>query len=321
MDLPRRRLLWLMASAALAPVVPKFARAQRYPSGPIRLIVGFAAGNAPDMVARLVGDRLSERLGQSVIVENRVGAASAIAAQTVASASPDGHTLLQITPANAINPDLSGGLNFVRDIAPVASVARGPMVMVVAPSFPASTLPEFIRYARENPDNLIVGSSSTGSTPYLALALFKMMVHTDLLHVPFRGTSQAISELLGGRVQLVLADMSAMGPIQSGTLRPLAVTSPAPPGMLPGVPIVSEFVAGYEASTWYGIGAPRSTPVEIIQKLNEQINAALMDAQVQARLTSLGFRLETGSPADFGKLIIEETEKWARVTKFIETKG
>jgi tripartite-type tricarboxylate transporter receptor subunit TctC len=180
MNLRRRRLLKLMVGATLAPTLPQIARAQRYPSGPIRLIVGFAPGNAPDMVARLLGDRLSERLGQSVIVENRVGAASAIAAQTVASAPPDGHTLLLITPANTINPDLSGGLNFVRDIAPVASVAGGPMVMVVAPSFPATTLPEFIRYAGENPDKVIVGSSSTGSTPYLALALFKMMVRTDL---------------------------------------------------------------------------------------------------------------------------------------------
>jgi tripartite-type tricarboxylate transporter receptor subunit TctC len=313
---PRRRFLQLLASAALLPAVPRIARAQRYPSRPVHLIVGFAAGNGPDIVARLTGEWLSQRLGQQVIVENRVGAASDIAVQAVVKAPPDGYTLLLITPANAINPNLSGGGNFIRDIAPVASVARGSFVVVVDPSFPAKTVPELIRYARANPDKVNLGSPGAGSAPYLSAVLFKMMTGIDMLHVPYRSTSHAVTELLGGRVQLVFADMSAIEFIKAGKLLALAVTTATPQEVLPGVPTLGEFVPGYEASTWYGIGAPRNTPVEIIERLNQETNAGLTDPKVKARLANLGFRTDASSPADFGKLIAEETEKWAKVTKF-----
>ena len=257
-----------------------------------------------------------ERLGQQVFVENRVGAASDIAVQAVVTAPPDGHTLLQITPANAINTTLSSGVNFIRDIAPIASVARGSFVVVVDPSFPAKTLPELIRYARADPDKVNLGSPGTGSAPYLSAVLFKMMTGINMLHVPYRSTSHAVTELLGGRVQLVFADMSAIEFIKAGKLLALAVTTAAPQDILPGVPTVSEFVPGYEASTWYGIGAPRNTPVEIIKMLNQEISAGLADPKVKARLANMGFTVNPNSPADFGKLIAEETEKWAKVTKF-----
>jgi tripartite-type tricarboxylate transporter receptor subunit TctC len=316
MRLPRRQLLLLVATAALLPTGSRFAHSQAYPSRPIHLIVGFAAGNGPDIVARLTGEWLSRRLGQQVVVENRVGAASDLAVQSVVKAPPDGYTFLQITPANAINTNLSGGVNFIRDVAPVASVARGSFVVLVAPSFPAKTLPELIRFARANPDNVNLGSPGTGSAPYLSAVLFKMMTGIDLLHVPYRSTSHAVTELLGGRVQLVFADMSAVEFIKAGSVLALAVTTDAPQDILPGVPTVGEFVPGYEASTWYGIGAPRDTPAEIIERLNKDINAGLADPDVKARLAKLGFTVAPGSPADFGRLIAEETEKWAKVTKF-----
>jgi len=313
---PRRRFLQLVAGAALLPALPQIARAQQYPTRPVRLVVGFAAGNAPDIVARLTGEWLSPRLGQQVVVENRVGAASDLAVQAVIGAPPDGHTLLQITPANAINTNLSGGANFIRDIAPVASVARGSFVVMVDPSFPAKTLPELISYARANPDKVNLGTPGTGSAPYLSAVLFKMMTGIDMLHVPYRGTSHAVTELLGGRVQLVIADMSAVEFIKAGKILALAVTTSTPQDILPGVPTVGQFVPGYEASTWYGIGAPKGTPVEIIEKLNSEINAGLSDPKVKARLATLGFTVDVSSPADFGRHIVEETTKWAKVTKF-----
>jgi tripartite-type tricarboxylate transporter receptor subunit TctC len=316
MKLPRRRFLHLAASAALVSTVPRIACSQGYPSRPVHLIVGFAAGNGPDIVARLTGEWLSRRLGQQVVVENRVGAASDLAVQAVVKSAPDGYTLLQITPANAINTDLSGGINFIRDVEPVASVARGSFVVLVDPSFPAKTLPELIRYTRANPDKVNLGSPGTGSAPYLSAVLFKMMTGIDMLHVPYRSTSHAVTELLGGRVQLVFADMSAIEFIKAGKLLALGVTTAAPQDILPGVPTVGEFVPGYEASTWYGIGAPRNTSVEIIEKLNNEINAGLADPNVKARLANLGFTVDPSSPADFGKHIAEETEKWAKVTKF-----
>lgn len=319
MKLPRRRFLHLAASAAVVTTAPRIARSQGYPSRPLHLIVGFAAGNGPDIVARLTGEWLSQRLGQQVVVENRVGAASDLAVQAVVKAAPDGYSLLQITPANAINTNLSGGINFIRDIAPVASVARGSFVLLVDPSFPAKTLPEVIHYARANPDKVNLGSPGTGSAPYLAAVLFKMMTGTEMLHVPYRSTSQAVTELLGGRVQLVFADMSAIEFIKAGKLLAVAVTTAGPQDILPGVPPLGEFVPGYEASTWYGIGAPRNTPVEIIAKLNNEINAGLADPNVEARLAGLGFTVDPGSPAAFGKLIVEETEKWAKVTNFAGT--
>jgi tripartite-type tricarboxylate transporter receptor subunit TctC len=309
----------LAASAALLPAMPRVVRAQRYPSRPVRLIVGFAAGNAPDIIARLTGDWLSQRLGQQIVVENRVGAASDLAVQAVIKAPPDGHTLLQITPANAINTNLSGGANFIRDIAPVASIARGSFVVMVEPSFPAKTLPDLISYARANPDKVNLGTPGTGSAPYLSAVLFKMMTGLDILHVPYRGTSHAVTELLGGRVQLVIADMSAIEFIKSGKIRALAVTTAAPQDILPGVPAVGQFVPGYEASTWYGIGAPKDTPAEIVAMLNKEINVGLADPKVKARLANLGCTVDVSSPADFGKHIAAETEKWAKVTKFAGT--
>jgi len=299
--------------------MPRIARAQRYPSRPVRLIVGFAAGNAPDIIARLTGDWLSQRLGQQIVVENRVGAASDLAVQAVIKAPPDGHTLLQITPANAINTNLSGGANFIRDIAPVASIARGSFVVMVEPSFPAKTLPDLITYARANPDKVNLGTPGTGSAPYLSAVLFKMMTGLDMLHVPYRGTSHAVTELLGGRVQLVIADMSAIEFIKSGKIRALAVTTAAPQDILPGVPPVGQSVPGYEASTWYGIGAPKDTPAEIVATLNKEINAGLADPKVKERLASLGCTVDASSPAAFGKHIAAETEKWAKVTKFAGT--
>jgi len=313
---PRRRFLQLVAGAALLPAAPRIVRAQQYPTRPVRLVVGFAAGNAPDIVARLTGEWLSQRLGQQIVVENRVGAASDLAVQAVIHAPPDGHTLLQITPANAINTNLSGGANFIRDIAPVASVARGSFVVMVDPSFPAKTLPDLIAYAKANPDKVNLGTPGTGSAPYLSAVLFKMMTGLDLLHVPYRGTSHAVTELLGGRVQLVIADMSAIEFIKSGKVVALAVTTSTPQDILPGVPTVGQFVRGYEASTWYGIGAPRNTPVEIIEKLNKEVNAGLVDPKVKARLATLGFTVDISSPAAFGRHIADETEKWAKVTKF-----
>jgi tripartite-type tricarboxylate transporter receptor subunit TctC len=317
---PRRRFLQLAAGAALLPAATRIARAQRYPSRPIRLIVGFAAGNAPDIIARLTGEWLSQRLGQQIVVENRVGAASDLAVQAVISAAADGHTLLQITPANAINTNLSGGANFIRDIAPVASVARGSFVVMVDPSFPAKTLPELISYAKANPSKVNLGTPGTGSAPYLSAVLFKMMTGLDMLHVPYRGTSHAVTELIGGRVQLVIADMSAIEFIKSGKIRALAVTTATPQDILPGVPPVGQFVPGYEASTWYGVGAPRKTPPEIIELLNKEINAGLADAKLKARLANLGCTVHASSPAEFGKHIAEETEKWAKVTKFAGAK-
>lgn len=312
----RRTFLQILAGVPLLPGIPDLARAQSYPSRPVRLVVGFAAGNAPDLVARLTGEWLSERLGQQVVVENRVGAASDLAVQAVIGAPPDGHTLLQITPANAINTTLSSGANFIRDVAPVASVARGSFVVVVEPSFPARTLPEFIRYAAANPGKINMGSPGTGSAPYLSAVLFKMMTGLDMLHVPYRSTAQAVTELLGGRVQLVFADMSAAEFIRTGKLVALAVTAAVPQANLPGVPAAGEFVPGYEASTWYGIGAPAKTPAAIVERLNREINAGLADPKLKARLASLGFAVDAGSPADFGRLIAAETEKWGRVTKF-----
>jgi tripartite-type tricarboxylate transporter receptor subunit TctC len=235
MKLPRRRFLHLAASAALVSTAPRVVSSQQYPSRPIHLIVGFAAGNGPDIVARLTGEWLSQRLGQQVVVENRVGAASDLAVQAVVKAAPDGYTLLQITPANAINTNLSGGINFIRDVAPVASVARGSFVVLVDPSFPAKTLPELLRYAKTNPEKVNLGSPGTGSAPYLSAVLFKMMTGIDMLHIPYRSTSQAVTELLGGRVQLVFADMSAIEFIKTGKLLALAVTTAAPQEILPGV--------------------------------------------------------------------------------------
>ena len=316
MNRSRRQFLELMAGAAGIPAASKIALAEQYPSQPIHLIVGFPAGNAPDTIARLTGDKLSHRLGQPVIVENRVGAASTIAAHAVATAAPDGYTLLQITPANAINPGLRGGLIFMDAITPVASVARGPLVVVVKADSPIKTMPDLIREARATPDKITVGSTGTGSTPYLSAALFKMMTGISTLLVPFRGSSQAATEVLGGRTNVAFVDMSVNSLIQSGSLRALAVTTAARQQTLPGIPSVAESVPGYEASTWYGIGAPKGTPSDIVERLNREINAGLDDAKVKTALANLGIELDLGKPDEFGKRIAKETGKWAEVSKF-----
>jgi tripartite-type tricarboxylate transporter receptor subunit TctC len=320
MMIERRRFLQIAAGASLISSLSSGARAQAYPSSSIRLVVGFPPGNAPDTVARLMGNRLSGQLGQSIVIENRAGAASGIATRLVASAAPDGYTLLQVTPANAINPDFGGGGFFVRDIAPVASVARGPMVLVVAASSSVKSVADVIAQARSKPDTINIGSPSTGSTPYMAAALFKMMTSLNITHVPFGGSAEALNELLGGRVQVAIADMSAIELIRAGTVRAVAVTTDKRQKALPDVPTVGETVPGYEASTWYGIGAPRATPPQVIERLNLAIKAALDDQSLTTRLNTLGFEPETGPSSAFGKLVEEETAKWVNVTKFVEAR-
>jgi tripartite-type tricarboxylate transporter receptor subunit TctC len=308
-------LLQLVASAAALAALSAVACAQTYPARPVHLVVGFSPGSGPDIIARLTAEWLSERLGQQFIVENRPGAASNIAAGMVVRAPPDGYTLLEITSANAINATLYAGLDFVRDIAPVASVASAAFVLVVEPSFSAKTLTELIAHAKANPGKVNVGSSSTGTTPYMSTVLFKMMAGIDVLHVPFRSTPQAITELLGGRIELVVADMSAIEFIKAGKLRALAVTTTTRQDALPDVPSVADFVPGYEATTWYGLGAPKSTPSEIIERLNTATNAALAEPKNKTQLADMAFTVTAGSPASFGKLIASETEKWGKVTR------
>jgi tripartite-type tricarboxylate transporter receptor subunit TctC len=318
MKLPRRNFLHLAAGVAALPVMPRFAWAQAYPSRPVRLIEGFGAGGAPDIVARLIGQWLTERLGRPFVVENRAGANGNIATEAVARASPDGYTLLLVVSSNAINATLYNRLNFdfVRDIAPVASIARAPLVMEVHPSVPANTVPEFIAYAKVNPGQINMGSAGIGSGPHVAGELFKMMTGVNLFHVPYRG-AQVLIGLIGGQVQVYFGIMvSSLEHIRAGKVRALAVTTATRSAALPDIPTVGESVAGYEASAWWGIGAPRNTPVEIIEKLNKEINAALADPKIKAQLADLGGTTLGGSPGDFGKLIADETEKWAKVVKF-----
>jgi tripartite-type tricarboxylate transporter receptor subunit TctC len=319
MKLPRRKLLRLMAGAAAFPTVPRFAWAQAYPSRPVRWIVGFTPGGATDIVARLVGQLLSERLGQSFIIENRPGAGSNIATEAVVRAPSDGYTLLLVGPANAVNATLYEKLNynFIRDIAPVASISREPNVMVVNTSVPAKTVPEFIAYAKANPGKINMASSGNGTSVHVAGELFKMMTGISMAHVPYRGAAPAVTDLLGGQVQVMFASMpSSIEYIRAGKLRPLAVTSAMRSEALPDIATVADFVPGYEASSVYGIGAPRATPAEVIDKLNKEINAILADPKAKARLGDLGGTALPGSPADFGKLIADETEKWGKVVKF-----
>jgi tripartite-type tricarboxylate transporter receptor subunit TctC len=319
MKLPRRQFLRLAAAAVALPAVSRLAAAQTYPSRPVRLIVGFAVGGGSDIVARLTGQWLSERLGQPVMVENRTGAGSNIATEIVVNAPADGHTLLLATTGNAVNATLYEKLdfNFIRDIAPVAGVIRAPNVMLVNPTVPAKTVPEFIAYARANPAKVNMGSGGNGSPVHMAGELFKMMAGVNLVHVPYRGEALALTDLLGGQVQVVFGSIpSSIGYIRAGVLRPLAVTTAARAETLPDVPPLADFVPGYEMSSWYGIGAPRKTPAEVIDKLNIEINAALADPKFKARLADLGGMALGGSPSALAKLIAEETEKWAKVVKF-----
>jgi len=319
MKLPRRQILHLAAGAAALPAVSRIAWAQAYPSRPVRLIVTTAAGGSPDIIARLIGQWLSERLGQPIIVDNRPGAGTNIGTEIGVRAPPDGYTLLMALSANAINATLYDKLpfNFIRDTAPVASIASIPLIMEVNPSVPAKTVPEFIAYAKANPGKINMASGGSGTPAHVAGELFKMMAGINMVHVPYRGEGLALPDLISGQLQALFGVMPAsLGYIKAGKLRALAVTTAKRQELLPDVPTVGEFLPGYEARGWYGIVGPKATPVNIIEKLNQEINAALADPSMKTRLTDLGCAVFAGSPADFGKFIAEETEKWAKVIKF-----
>src|SRR5215813_11217275 len=316
MKLLRRQFLYLAAGAAALPAVSRVAWAQAYPSRPVRLIEGFGAGGAADIVARLIGQWLSERLGQSFVIENRSGAGSNIGAEAVVRAPPDGYTLLLVTASNAINATLYDKLsfNFIRDIAPVAGIVHVPLVMEVHPSVPARTVAEFIAHAKANPGKINLASAGIGSTTHAAGEMFKMMAGLDLLHVPYRGP-QVISALLAGDVPQVYFGplLSSIEYVRTGKLRALAVTTTTRSDVLPDVPVLSDTLPDYEASAWYGIGAPKSTPAELIERLNKEVNISIADPKFKARLANLGGTVLGGSPADFGKLISDETKKWGKV--------
>jgi tripartite-type tricarboxylate transporter receptor subunit TctC len=324
MKLPhRRQLLHLAAGAAALPVMSHVAWTQAYPSRPVRIIGGFAAGGGVDITARLIGQWLADRLSQPFVVENRAGASGNIGTEAVVNAPPDGHTLLLATIPNAVNATLYETLNFnfIRDIAPVAGIIRVPQVLLVHPSVPANTIPEFIAYAKVNPQKINMGSAGSGSAPHLAGALFSFLAGIKMVHVPYRGQAVALSDLLSGQVQVFFATTPGMTDfIRSGRLRALAVTTFSRARVLPDLPTVGEFLPGYEASQWYGLGAPKRTPSEIVDKLNREINAGLADPGMKARFADIGGEPLGGSPADFGKLIAEETEKWGKVVKFANIK-
>jgi tripartite-type tricarboxylate transporter receptor subunit TctC len=319
MELSRRRLLALTAASLAAAGGPRVARADVYPSRPVHWIVGFAPGGSTDILARVIGQYLSEKLGQTFIIENRPGAGSNIATEVVVNSAPDGYTLLMISPAHAVNATLYDKLsyNFLRDIAPVAGISREANVMVVSPSFPATTVPAFIAYAKANPGKVNMASSGVGTSVHVAGELFNMMAGLKMTHIPYRGAGPAITDILGGQVQVMFAAMpSAFEHVKTGRLRALAVTTAARLATLPDVPTVGEFLPGYEASSWYGIGAPRATPPDIIDTLNRAMNAGLADPRLKTRLGELGGMMLGGTPAEFGKLMADETEKWAKVVKF-----
>ena len=324
MQSSRRRFLQLASGSAVLPLLPRVAQAESYPNRPVRILVGFAAGGNFDLVARLLGQSLSERLGQPFVIENRPGAASNLATEAAIRAPADGYTLLLGGAVNAVNATLLDKLSFdfVRDIAPVSGVVQFANVMTVGPSFPAKTIPEFITYAKANPEKINHGSSGNGTTQHLAGELFKMMTGVGFTHVPYRGASQAITDLLGGQVQVLFEPLPAsIEHIKSGKLRALAVTSAARSAALPDLPAVSEFVSGYEASGWNGICAPKNTPADVVEKLNGAINASLADPKLAARLADMGAASIAGSPAQFGALIASETDKWAKVIRAANVKA
>jgi tripartite-type tricarboxylate transporter receptor subunit TctC len=323
-QLPRRHFLRVAASAAALPLAPPVVRAQAYPSRPVRIIVGVVAGGSPDILARLMGQYLSERLDQPFVIENRPGAGNNIGTEAVVRAPADGHTLLLITPANAINATLYARLsfNFINDIAPVGGITQVSNVVLVHPSVPARTIPEFIAYAKANPGKVNMASGGNGTSAHLAGELFKLMTGIELVHVPYRGAGAALPDLLGGQVQVMFGTMpSSIEYIRSGGVRALAVTTEARSDVLPDLPTVADYVPGYEASSWYGIGAPRNTPSEIIDKLNKAINAGLADPKLKARLADLGGTTLAISPAEFAKLIADETEKWGKVVRATNIKA
>jgi tripartite-type tricarboxylate transporter receptor subunit TctC len=324
MKLPRRAFLHLAAGAAALPALSRFAWGQAYPTRPVRLIVPIAPGGAQDILARVMGQWLSERLGQPFVIDNRPGGGSNIGTEAVVRAPADGHTLLLIPPDSAINATLYDKLNFnfVRDIAPVAGVYRGAYVMVVNPSVPAKTVPEFIAYAKANPGKINMASVGIGSGPHVAGELFKMMAGVNMVHVPYRGGGPALTDLLGGQVQVMFpGTVASIEYIRAGRLRVLAVTTATRSEALPGIPTMGEFVPGYEASQWFGIGAPKNTPADIVDKLNTEINAGLADPKIKARLADLGGEALALSPADFAKLIADDTEKWGKVIRAANIKA
>jgi tripartite-type tricarboxylate transporter receptor subunit TctC len=324
MEFPRRLFMHLAAGAAALPAMPGVARAQAYPSRPVRIVVGFPAGGATDIMARLMGEWLTERLGQQFIVENKPGASGNIGTDGVAKSPPDGYTLLQVVTPNAINAALYShlGFDFIRDIAPVIYLARLAYVVVVNPSVPATTLPELIAYAKANPGKINYGSAGQGTPQNIACELFKMMTGLNLVHVPYKGGAPAVTDLIAGQVQVVFAPVSeSIQHIKAGKLRALAVTTASRLNVLPDVPAVAEFVPGYEASGFAGIGAPRNTPADIIAMLNKELNAGLADSKIQARIVELGGTVLGGTPAEFGAIISEATDKWAKVIKFAGIKA
>jgi tripartite-type tricarboxylate transporter receptor subunit TctC len=323
MAIRRRQFLRLAACAVTLPAMSRIARAQAYPTRPVRLIVGWSAGGAPDVPARLMGQWFSKRLGQPFVVENRPGAGGNIGTEAVVRAPADGYTLLQATVANAWNPLLYKKLNFdfVRDIAPIASVYRSAYVLLVDPSFPVTTVPEFIAYAKANPGKINMADGGIGSAPHLSCELFKIMAGVDLVQVHYRGAAFGLTALLTGEVQGYFATLPpTIDLIKSGKLRALAVTTATRAEALPDLPTVGDFLSGYETSGWSGIGAPRNTPMEIIEKLNREINAGLTDPKIKARFANLGLTVFAGSPSDFGKLIADDTEKWAKVIRTAKLK-
>jgi tripartite-type tricarboxylate transporter receptor subunit TctC len=322
MKLQRRQFLHLAATAAVLPAVSRIARAQAYPTRPVRIVVGFNPGGSPDITARVIGQWLSRRLGQQFVIENRTGGGGNIAAEMVMKATPDGYTLLLVATSSAINTTLYGNLNFnfIQDIAPVAAVVRVPNVMVVNVRVPANTVPEFIAYAKANPGKINFASAGIGTSPHVSGELFKMMTGIDMIHIPYPRVS-AQSDLLAGQVQVVFGPIpSAIGYIREGNIRALAVTTATRSAALPDIPTVADFVPGYEASTWIGIGAPKNTPTEIIDTLNKEINAAFADSDFRARLADMGGMALPGSSTDFAKLIAEETEKWGKVVRALHIK-
>jgi len=324
MKLPRRNFLHLAAGAAALPIVSASARAQAYPSRPVRIIVPFAAGGIGDIHARLMGQWLLERLGQPFVIENRPGAASNIGTEAVVKSPPDGYTLLLASSTNAINATLYDKLsfNFIRDIAPVATISRNTFVMVAHPSMPAKSVPEFIAYAKANPGKINIASAGTGSAGHVFGELFKMMTGINTVHVPYRGAAPALADLVAGQVQAYFAPTTAsIEYIRAGKLRALAVTTATRSEALPDIPAVNEFVPGYEASGWSGFGSPKGTPTEVIDKLNKEINAGLADPKIKAQLADLGSPALAGLPADFSRLIAADTEKWAKVIKFAGIKA
>jgi tripartite-type tricarboxylate transporter receptor subunit TctC len=321
MTFPRRRFLQLAASAVVLPAISAIAAAQSWPARPVRLIIGYTPGGSADLTARLMGQWLSERLGQPFVIENRPGGGTNIATEAVVRAPPDGYTLLLAAPANAINATLYDkdklNFNFLRDVEPVAGIIRFPNVVVVNPQLPVKSIPELIAYAKANPGKLNMASSGNGSTIHMSGELFKMLTGTDMVHVPYRGGAPALTDLISGQVQVMFDNIPTCAEhVKSGKLRGLAVTSTTRSDVLPDLPTVADFLPGYEASAWYGFAAPKNTPADVIDRLNKETNAVLVDAAAKTRFGELGAILLPGSAADFGKLLADETGKWGKVVKF-----